>query len=497
MSRRPVILPPSVLPLAKDRGRPLRWRLHQGLKAAILSGQLAPGARLPSTRALAASLGISRSTVVEAFDQLFAEGFVERRAGSGSYVSHQLGAVLRSDRSRPGQEARKQRRLARRLRSAQELPAARPAVARPGAFAPCEPDAALFPHQLWARMLARHARAPKPHSDDFDPAGLPRLRQAIAAHLALSRGVMADPEQVIVVLGARQGLHLCAQTLLDPGDRIWCEDPGYAAARAAFRLAGACLVPVSVADAGIDVDAARRVAPDARAAYVTPSHQFPTGVVMSLGRRLQLLDWAAERGAWILEDDYDSEFCYDSRPLPALQGIDDDRSVVYIGTLNKITYPGLRIGYLVPPRQALGAFAATAAIMSLTPPLVVQAAAADFIAEGHLAQHITRARAAYRERRQLFICEITRQLAGSVSLPPASRGMHVLAELRHASAVEVAARGAARGMHLRALPGYAAQGVGTDSLVIGYTYLQPSQIETAVTELAQLLHDAGTESSRR
>ena len=294
-------------------------------------------------------------------------------------------------RSKHDDRAGKRRRPALLLQPEAGVLTAQPAITRPVPFVPCEPDATLFPHRLWARMLARHARAPMPHGDGLDPAGLPRLRQAIASHLALSRGVMAAPEQVLVVSGARQALYLCARALLDPGDKIWCEDPGYAAARAAFRLAGAHVVAVCVGEDGIDVDAGQRAAPDARAACVTPSHQFPTGVVMPLARRLQLLEWAARQGAWILEDDYDSEFCHDGRPLPALQGIDDDRSVVYIGTLNKITYRGLRLGYLVPPRPVLGAFAAAAAALSLTPSLVVQAAAADFIAEGQLAQHITRA----------------------------------------------------------------------------------------------------------
>lgn len=486
MPRRPVSLPPAVLPLASDGGRPLRWRLHQGLKAAILCGQLPSGARLPSTRALAASLGVSRSTVVEAFDQLFAEGFLDRRAGSGTYVSHQLGMLQRPARNARG-PASQQRRPARRVEPADVL-AAGPAGARPMPFAPCEPDAALFPQRLWARMLTRHARSPLPHGDSLDAAGLPRLRQAIAAHLALSRGVTADPEQVIVVSGARQALHLCAQTLLDPGDRIWCEDPGYTAARAAFRLAGAQVVPVGVGESGIDVAGGMRAAPDARAAYVTPSHQFPTGVVMPLGQRLQLLDWAAEHSAWILEDDYDSEFCYDDRPLPALQGLDDGRSVVYVGTLNKITYPGMRLGYLVAPGPSLDAFVAVAATMSLAPTLIVQAAAADFITEGHLAQHIIRARAAYRERRQLLVSELSRHLSGNVSLSASPRGMHVLATLRHSSAEEIAAHGAARGLHLRPLSTYADASIRTDALVIGYTHLQPSQIPAAVQALAQILN---------
>ncbi len=295
MPRRPVMLPPSVLPLARESDRPLRWRLHQGLKAAILSGQLGPGARLPSTRALAGSLGVSRSTVVEAFDQLTAEGFLDRRAGSGSYVSHQLQALQTAGRTgrRP---ARKPRPLPRRkARPAGSVTGGRLAGTWPAPFPPCEPDVTLFPHQLWARTLARRARTPRQLSMDPDLAGLPQLRQALAAHLTLSRGGTTDPGRIIVVSGARQALHVCAHTLLDRGDSVWCEDPGYPAARQAFEHAGANAVPVPVDEHGIDVDAAERLAPHARAAYVTPSHQFPTGAVMGLGRRLQLCPFRGPR----------------------------------------------------------------------------------------------------------------------------------------------------------------------------------------------------------
>jgi GntR family transcriptional regulator/MocR family aminotransferase len=487
MPRRPVMLPPSVLPLARESDRPLRWRLHQGLKAAILSGQLGPGARLPSTRALADSLGVSRSTVVEAFDQLTAEGFLDGRAGSGSYISQQLQALQTASRT-ARQPARNPRPWpARRARPAASVTGERPVGTRPAPFTPCEPDVTLFPHQLWARTLARHARTPGQSSTHPDPAGLPQLRQALAAHLTLSRGVTTDPGRIIVVSSAQQALHLCAQTMLDPGDSVWCEDPGYPAARPAFALAGAHPVPVPVDEDGIDVDAAERLAPHARAAYVTPSHQFPTGAIMGLGRRLQLLGWAARHDAWIIEDDYDSEFCYDNRPLPALQGIDEHQSVAYIGTLNKITYPGLRLGYVVTPAAAADAFAAAAATMSLSPPAVVQAAFADFIADGRLTQHITRMRAAYRERQQLLVSELRAHLGGTISVQPAAIGMHILAVLHHASAERTAQRGAAHGLDLRTLASYAVTHPQKDALVLGYTHLQPHAIRTAVQDLARIL----------
>jgi GntR family transcriptional regulator/MocR family aminotransferase len=472
MPRRPVPAQPSVIPLARDTGRSLRWRIHQGFKDAILTGQLEAGARLPSTRTLAGSLGVSRSTVVEAFDQLAAEGFLDRRAGSGTYVSRQVAAPRATGRTGGTHPAR---------RPARRAPAGVRAVP-PRPFTPCEPDTALFPHRLWARLFARHARAPATP----DPAGLARLRKALAAHLVLSRGVTATPEQIVVVSGARQAIHLCAHTLLDPGDEVWCEDPGYLEARAAFALAGARPAPVPVDADGLDVARAAARTPHARAAYVTPSHQFPTGSVMGLGRRLRLLDWAVGNGTWIVEDDYDSEFCYDNRPLPALQGLDDHQSVVYVGTLNKVAYPGLRLGYLVAPTPVADAFLAAAGTISTAPPVTVQSAMADFIAEGHLSQHIARTRAVYRERQQLLVDELRRALGDRVRLEPAARGMHIVATIDDPPA-DLAERGAARGLDLRMLSSYTETPLAGDAVVLGYTHLPPERIRSAVDDLASVL----------
>lgn len=463
MPRHPVSLPPSVFPLPQETGRTLRWRLHQGLKAAILNGQFSPGERLPSSRALSVSFGVSRATVVEAFDQLAAEGFLRRRAGSGTYVSDHLGDL--GGRRSPVTEAAG-RGPSRRAASPRDQ------LRPPMPFTPCEPDVTQFPHQVWARLLARHARAGE------NGRGPQRLREALAAHLALSRGVRTDPERVIVVAGARQALHLTAHALLDPGDSVWFEEPGYRAARDVLTLAGARPASVPVDADGLDVTAGRRLEPEARAAYVTPSHQFPTGALMGLPRRLQLLAWAAEKNAWILEDDYDSEFSYDDRPLPALQGLDEHQSVVYLGTLNKVTYPGLRVGYGVVPATVAEAFDSMARTMSLSPPAVIQAALADFISEGHLARHINRMRALYKERQQLIVTELRRALPDHVSISPDPTGMHILAKLHRVSASEVALRGRTRGLDLRAC---------SDSLILGYTHMEPGQLRAGVRELAGIV----------
>lgn len=486
MARPPVVLPPSVFPLAHDSDRPLRWRLHQGLKAAILNGQFAPGARLPSTRALAGSFGMSRATVVEAFDQLAAEGFIERVAGSGTYVSRQLDGLCGERRTSQPPNANTRRAPAQRVRPLIGSTVEPVDPSRPVPFTPCEPDVVQFPHQLWARMLGRQARTAHAHRA-VSPTGLPRLRAALAAHLSFSRGVRADPDQIVVVSGARQALHLATQILLDPGDSVWFEDPAYPATRAAFSLGGVRVVPVPVDAQGIDVGAGRRLAPQANAAYVTPSHQFPTGALMGLGRRLQLLDWAAKQGAWIFEDDYDSEFCYDSRPLPALQGLDEHQSVVYLGTLNKVAYPALRVGYLVAPPSVVHAFEAVTAAMPLGPSAVVQAALADFVSEGHLARHISRMRAVYQQRQEIIIDELGRQLSNYVSVEPSPVGMHIVASLSGVSADEVARAGRANGLDLRALSSYAINHDGRNAIIIGYTHLVPEQIRSGVRTLAKII----------
>lgn len=274
--------------------------------------------------------------------------------------------------------------------------------------------------------------------------------------------------------------------MLNPGDAVWCEDPGYPAARTTLALAGVRVEPVPVDEDGVDVDAGIRRAPAARAAYVTPSHQFPTGSVMGLGRRLRLLDWAARHDAWILEDDYDSEFCYD-RPLSALQGIDEHESVIYLGTLNKITYPGLRLGYLVVPESVVDAFASVADATSVGPPVATQAAFADFIAEGRLSQHITRMRELYQQRQELVLSEFAEHAGGGITIRPKPTGMHVLGTLNHYTAEHVAQRGLARGLDLRTLAGYALTQPQPDALVIGYTHLSPADIRSAARTLGRIL----------
>src|SRR4051794_27308303 len=443
---------------------PLHRQLYEGLRGTILAGRLSAGTRLPATRTLARELQISRNTVLNAFEQLLAEGYVEGLTGSGTYVSH----VLPDDLLRvpSASVAQPTAPANRRLSHRGALLAATPvSVARdqglPRAFRPGLPAFDTFPFDVWTRLVARRWKQPPPELLSYgDPAGYWPLRVAIAAYLHAARGVQCTADQVIVVAGSQQGLDLAARVLLDPGDHVWIEDPGYVGARGALRSAGAQLVPVPLDQEGLRVAAGIDKCPDARMAYVTPSHQFPLGVTMSLSRRLALLDWARRADAWLLEDDYDSEYRYTGRPLPALQGLDRDRRTIYLGTFSKVLFPSLRLGYLVVPADLVAAFVAARALADRHPPSIEQAALADFITEGHFARHIRRTRALYAERQAALLAAADRELAGLIELPPAEAGMHLVGWLPPGANDAEASYCAARaGVDAPALSAYALEPV--------------------------------------
>ncbi|MEX0749989.1 MAG: PLP-dependent aminotransferase family protein, partial [Dehalococcoidia bacterium] len=340
---------------------PMYRQLYDAVRKAVLDRTLAPGTRLPATRELARDLGVARNTVMLAFDQLIAEGYVEGRVGAGTYVTDALPDELLSART-PSRSPRRPaagRALSERGRmlSRTRVTLNPPDQPERRAFRMGMPDFAAFPFREWARITSRLWRDP-PHELLFygDPAGYAPLRAQIAAYVGAARAVQCDVSQVMVVAGSQHALELAARLLVDPGDAVWIEDPGYLGARAALQSSGARLVPVPVDDEGIDVEAGMRRCADARVAYVTPSHQFPLSVTMSLGRRLALLDWAARANAWILEDDFDSEYRYAGRPLASLQGLDGYARVIYIGTFSKVMFPSLRIGYMVVPPDLVDAF---------------------------------------------------------------------------------------------------------------------------------------------
>ncbi|ONG58165.1 hypothetical protein BKE38_03490 [Pseudoroseomonas deserti] len=471
------------------------------VRQAVLSGALRPGDRLPSSRQLAEELGLARQTVVLAFDRLLADGFLAMRAGAGTFVPAAL--PLPEPEAAPatgigtGTGTGPAPRLSARGAAISALPLT-PLRREPGLLAPGLPALEGFPWAVWARLSARLWRgAARSHLGYSDPAGLPELRQAIAAHLGATRGLVCDAGDIVVTSGSQQGIDLAARLLLDPGDAAWVEDPGYVAGRSALAAAGARLVPVPVDAEGIVVAEGRARAPEARLALVSPAHQYPLGVGMSLARRLALLDWAARSGAWIVEDDYDGDFRYGGaplRPLRALGAGQAERSVLHLGTFAKILAPGLRLGFLVAPRGTAEAFTAARALTDRQPPGPPQAVLAAFIAEGHLAGHLRRMRALAAERRAALLAALERHAAEALDWGGAGpeMGLHLAARLRGAAApgfdraVQEAAW--ARGLQVPALSRYAVAPDGPlQGLVLGYGTTPTAQIDGAVRRLVAVI----------
>ena len=404
---------PVDLPLRLDgTAGPQGARVHQALRDAILAGRLLPGSRLPPSRALAAQLGIRRNTVVGAFERLLSDGLVEARVGAGTFVAEHV----------PVGPAAPERSLA-----TPPLEAASGA----GVFALGRTTVdALFQDRL-RRAVAKRLRTFDPvHLGYGDPRGGRELRERVAGHLLVSRGVRCDPGHVVLVSGTQQGLRLCLGVVLRPGDAAWMEDPGYPAARRALDAAGARLVPVPVDGHGLVVEAGRRRAPRARVAYVTPSHQFPTGVAMRMHRRVSLLDWARDADAWVLEDDYDSEFRYAGPPLTALAGIDAARRVIYLGTFSKVLFPGLRMGYVVLPPSLLEPVLAARAALDRFPPSLLEGAVADLMAGGDVSAHVRRMRGRYRAARDAVAETLAAHSGGALRVAVPDQGLHLVARLQ-------------------------------------------------------------------
>jgi GntR family transcriptional regulator/MocR family aminotransferase len=480
------------LPLDPAQATPLFRQLYDGLRRRILDGTLTPGSRLPATRGLAGELGISRNTVLSAYEQLLAEGYLEGKVGSGTYVPRSL-----PDPPVQGRPT---------ASSARPCPAPRPtlsqrgaALARASALAPpsagCPPfqtgipalDA--FPFGTWNRLVARHHRRPPRDLLCYGhPAGHALLRRAVAEHLGPARAVHCDPEQVLVVTGAQQAFDLIGRVLLDPGETAWVEDPGYPRLRAALHGAAVQPVPVPVDRDGLVVDAGLARDPRARLAYVTPSHQYPLGVTMSLARRLALLEWARAANAWVVEDDYDSEFRYAGRPLAALQGLDRDGRVIYLGTFSKTLFPALRLGYLVVPPHCVDAFVAARTVLDRQTATLIQAVVADFLAEGHFVRHIRRMRTLYRERQEVLLRAAQRELGGLLEICPCDTGLHVVGWLGEGRHDQEASRAAARaGVEAEPLSNFCVGRGQRDGLLLGYAGWDARQIRDAVRRLGSAL----------
>ncbi len=486
MAKRITTVPATGITLDRDGAAPLHRQLYEQLRAAILAGQLGAATRLPSTRTLAGELSVSRTTALLAYEQLRDEGYLDGRVGAGTTVAP----------------------LPRQAPPPQDQPAARPVLStrgvamagaawigderwqdHPHAFQLGMPDIEQFPWRLWARALGQRVRAGLAAlPGERDPAGYLPLRAAIAAHLGMARGVRCAPEQVVVVAGAQAGFDLASRLLLDPGDAVWFEDPGYLGARAALLGAGARPLPVPVDGGGLDVATGQRLQPTARAVYVTPSHQFPLGVTMSVHRRLALLAWARRAGAFVLEDDYDSEFRYVGQPPPALQGLDDSGRVIYLGTFSKVLFPALRVGYLVVPPDLVGAFSAACRFTGAQVPLLEQAALADFMTTGDFGRHVRRMRALYAQRGAALVRAIRVQAGDLLEIRSVHAGLHLVGWLPPGVDDRAAAeRAAAAGIEAHPLSGFAMEPVRRGALLLGYAPIGEAEIADGARELAGAL----------
>src|SRR5579864_509410 len=489
MKRAPSGLAP-IIQVQKGAATSLYRQVYEGYRKAIVDGSVRPGQRVPSTRVLASELGISRMPVLNAYAQLLAEGYFEGRVGSGTVVSKSLPERVAKPEPatvRPrglGQERRRVSRRCSKLASAEGFYRSRGL----GAFNVSQIAFDHFPLALWNSLITRHARNVQARSLDYgDPMGLKELREKIAEYLRIARGVRCEARQILIVSGSQQGLEITTRVLLDPGDQVWMEEPGYRFARSVFACSGCVVVPVRVDAEGLNVAAGAKQCVGARAVLVTPSHQYPLGVTMSASRRLQLLDWAESNGSWIIEDDYDSDYRYEGMPVTSLQGLDRNSRVVYIGTFSKVLFPSLRIGYVVIPEDLVERFLAARFALDIGPATFHQAVLEVFIGEGHFARHIRRMRLIYAERRNALIENLNHRFGSMVEMQGADAGMHLSVVLGGISDREISARGARENLPLVPLSAFYIGKPAQQGFILGFGSTSIQQIPAAVHKLHMLV----------
>ncbi len=510
-----------LLRVDRDSSRPLHAQIYAGFRAAILERSLRAGERIPSTRTLARELGVSRIPALNAYSQLLAEGYFESRTGAGTFVSSSLPGLVdeRADaRSPAGSRGRRGAGAARgsgRARNgsrngvsrasskanSRRLLAARtgalPRHEKPvwfggtGAFSFSQPGVDAFPLHIWSKIVARYWRnVPVSALEYGDPMGHRALREAVATYLRTSRSVRCEWQQIMIVSGSQQALDVTSRVLLDAGSPVWIEEPGYWLARNILTSAGCRIVPVPVDRDGLNVAAGIAMCRNARAAIVAPSHQFPLGATMSASRRLQLLEWARRESAWIIEDDYDSEYRYDSKPIASLQGLDHSERVIYVGTFSKVLFPALRVGYVVMPPDLMPHFIAVRHAMDVGPAHMFQAVLADFLNEGHFSRHIRRMRQLYGERRDVLINCIREQVGGVLEVHGAEAGLHLTVTLpRGAKDRAICTAAALRKLWLWPLsPTY----IGPNArhgFILGYAGTTAAEIPAGVKRLREVLDE--------
>ena len=496
--------PPGVLPvIAIDRASPtaLHRQIYAGYRDAILERRLRAGQRVPSTRSLASALQVSRIPVLGAFEQLLAEGYLESRTGSGTFVARSIPDEAATP-SRPPVSRWLAPKAASRVvsRRAETIVADQmgPWLRNRGAFNVGQPPVEHFPLKVWSSLVARHSRNPNPDLLHYGkPMGWLPLREAVAEYLRTARAVRCEAEQIMIVGGSQHALELTARVLLDHESPVWVEDPGYFGARSALTLAGARLVPVPVDEEGLNVEAGIADCPRARAAFVTPSHQFPLGATMSASRRLQLLDWARRSGAWVIEDDYDSEFRYGNLPIAALQGLDRDARVIYVGTFTKILFPAIRLGYIVIPTDLVAAFTEVRRAMDTFSPPFLQAVLTDFIREGHFARHIRRMRVLCGDRRAAMTEALQSELGSALQIRGDQAGMYLAATLhRGHSDREIAERAAREGLWIAPLSESYLGRPSRQGLMLGYGGTTIDEIRAGVARLRGIVRGSRVSDRR-
>ncbi|HZP33450.1 MAG TPA: PLP-dependent aminotransferase family protein [Candidatus Acidoferrales bacterium] len=484
----------STLPLnlrEPPAGMPLyRW-LYEELRTAILAGHLSPGSRLPATRDLAAEYKLSRPTIVTAFDQLRGEGYVEGRPGSGTYVSEVLPEEFLQTPRTDARTKRPRRKIRLSAYARRLHPLHRTESRSARAFRASKPALDEFPAALWAQVAARRLRRVSANLLAGEGGmGYHPLREAVAEYLNTSRGVKCSADQVLIISGVQQALDRTAHLLLDAHDPVWLEAPGYPGAAYAFQAVGAKICPVPVDAEGLTVELGERRCARPRLVYVTPAHQFPLGVTMSLRRRLSLLEWARKSGALIFEDDYDSEYRYSGRPIPALQGLDRAGAVIFAGSFSDVLFPALRLGYVVLPSEMVDIFAAAESVSTHQPPLLDQAILCDFINEGHFARHVRRMRELYAERLATLLECARRQLKGLLEIPNVEAGLRTVGWLQNGIRAESAAEAAAaRQVEVVPLQRYAWGRADREGLVIGFAAFNSREIRRGVEQLAAALEE--------
>jgi GntR family transcriptional regulator/MocR family aminotransferase len=476
----------------KKSGKTIHSQLYEQLKNGIYAGMLRPGDRMPSTRELGLELKVSRNGVLQVFEQLTMEGFLETKTGAGTFVSKNVGKIPKSKKE-VVQPTQKHEHISTRpygLNDAFKGHISSLELMRPfQASVPLLPE---FPFAAWQRISASvNKNIAQLHLGYDDAQGYLPLRKALCDHIRISRSINCNPENMLIVNSSRQALHLTAELLLNSGDQCWMEDPGYPGATSAMQRFGGEICPVPITSNGINLDFAIQHYPKAKFAYVSPSHQFPMGDTMALSERVKLLNWAAANSMWVVEDDYDSEFRYNSRPIPALQGMDTDGNVIYLGTLSKVLLPALRLGYMVLPTADMARqFATAKSAIDGQSNVITQAIVTEFIQQGHFSRHIRKMRLLYKRNQDDLVSLINLHLKDKLRPVPVEAGMHLVAWLpQHINAEAIAAKALKEDLIILTLSQYSLKFRHHNGLILGFSGFTFNEMEAGVLVLKKVLSE--------